>query len=183
MQFIETAYASEGEREAETDTGVLGSLGINSTLFISQLVNFGIVVVVLWFLILKPLSKKLTERQKMIDEAIENSRLVQDNLLKSEQKFEDMIASAKVEANKIAEKADVDAEKRAEEMKIKAKRDIDGLIEQAKKNIKTERDEMKAEIKQETAEMIMLALQKILSEKITDKKDKELIAEMVKKIK
>lgn len=183
MQFIETAYAAEEAHEATADAGVLGSLGINSTLFASQLINFAIVALVLWFLILKPLSKKLTERQKMIDDAIENSKQVQENLAKSEQKFADMIAAAKVEANKIAEKAGADAEKSAEAMKAKTKQDIEALIEQAKKNIKSEREEMKAEIKQETAEMIVMALEKIISEKMTDKKDKELIAEMVKKIK
>lgn len=181
MQFIETAYASEEPTTA--DTGVLESLGVNGTLFASQLINFAIVAVVLWFLILKPLSKKLIERQTMIDEAIENSKKVLENLTQSEQKFQDKLDEAKTESNKIVEKAGLEAGKMADGMKVKAKQEIESLIEQAKKNIKFEREEMKAEIKQETAEMIVMALQKILSEKMTDKKDKELIAEMVKKIK
>lgn len=192
MQFIDTVYAQEaepavtaetGSHEGAASTGVLGSLGINGTLFVSQLVNFAIIVVIVWFLILEPLTKKLAERQKMIDDSIDNSKKVQRNLEKSEQEFQKRIDEAKVEANKIVEHAVTESEKMNGEMKTKAKQEIETLVDQAKKNIKIEREEIKAEIKKETAEMIVTALEKILSEKITDKKDKELIWDMVAKMK
>ncbi|MEK9158891.1 MAG: ATP synthase F0 subunit B, partial [Patescibacteria group bacterium] len=73
--FIETVYASEEAAEAagQVSEGLLASLGINLPLFIFQLINFAIVAVILWFLILKPLTKKLAERQKMIDDSISNA--------------------------------------------------------------------------------------------------------------
>ncbi|OGH80402.1 MAG: ATP synthase F0 subunit B [Candidatus Magasanikbacteria bacterium RIFCSPLOWO2_02_FULL_44_11] len=184
MKIIETVHASEEVQTVETaaEGGVLASLGINGTLFAAQLFNFTLVATILWFLILKPLSKKLTDRQKMIDDSIKNSKKIEENLAKSEEKFQEKINQAKVESNKIVERAGEEAGKAAEAVKTKAKQEIETLIDQAKKNIRHEREEMKMEIKKETAAMIVLALEKILSEKITDKKDKELIDEMVKKI-
>lgn len=184
MQFISTVYAAEEvQTTTAEDSGPLSALGINSTLFLFQLVNFAIVAVIIWFLILKPLTKKMTERQKMIDDSIENSKKIQDNLQKSEKTYQDRIDTAKVEANKIIEKSGVEAEKVGAEMKLKAKTEIEGLVEQAKRNIRIEKDEMVAELKQHTAEVVVAALEKLLSEKVDSKKDREIIEEMVKKIK
>lgn len=183
MQFIDIVYAAEETAEVgAADAGVLTSLGINGTLFTAQLINFAIVACILWFLILKPLTKKLTERQKMIDDSITNSKKVQENLQKSEQQFQKRIDDAKVEANKVVERATQEADKMSTSLRIKAKQEIELIVDQAKRNIAVERVDMKVEIKKETAEMIVMALQKILSEKMTDKKDKELIAEMLKKM-
>lgn len=184
MNFIETVHAEEEAQVVETaaEGGVLASLGINGTLFTAQLINFALVAAILWFLILKPLTKKLSERQKMIDDSIKNSKKIEDNLAKSEEKFEEKLNQAKVEANKIVEKASDEAAKAANGVKIKAKQEIENLIDQAKKNIKQEREDMKSEIKKEAASMVVMALEKILSEKVTDKKDKEFIGEMVKKM-
>src|SRR4051812_216888 len=105
--FISPVYAQEettATTEATEGGSPLSALGINSTLFVFQLINFAIVAVIIWFLILKPLTKKMSERQKMIDDSIENSRKVQENLQKSEQKYQERIDSAKVDANKIVEK-------------------------------------------------------------------------------
>lgn len=198
MPFIETVHAQEEEqgittqtteyisetpaRETGQDEGLLASLGLNGPLFAAQLFNFALVACILWFLILKPLTKKLTERQKMIDDSIENSKKIQQNLEKSEQKYQEKIDEAKVAANKVIENAASEAEKTGNLLKTKAKQEIEILVEQAKKNIRSEREDMKAMIKQEAAELVTLALEKILSEKMNDKKDKELIAEMLKKI-
>lgn len=179
--YAQEAAAAE-TTETPLDTGVLASLGINGTLFTAQLINFALIAGILWFLILKPLTKKLAERQKMIDDSIANSKKVQENLAKSEQHFQQRVDEAKVEANKVVERATQEAEKMGAAMKIKAKQEIERLVDQAKRNFAVERDEMRAAVKKDAAEMITVALQKILSEKMTDKKDKELIAEMVNKM-
>lgn len=188
MSFIETAYASSEAAEtvattgAKADEGVLASLGINGPMFVAQLLNFAVVACIVWFLILKPLTKKMAERAQMIDESIANSKKIADNLANSEASYNQKLEQAKNDAQKMVEKSIGDAEAASLSVKTKAKQEIEALIEQAKHNIKVERAELKQEIKQETAALIITALEKILSEKITDKKDKELISEMVKKL-
>ena len=103
----------------QADEGLLSSLGINGQLFIFQFINFTIVAVIVWFLILKPLTKKMAERKKMIDESIDNAKALETNLKQSEQKYQEKIDLAKVEANKIIEKAHGDAKMLGEEMKKK----------------------------------------------------------------
>ncbi len=184
MQFISIAHAEEEvpTTEQATDQGLLASLGINGTLFTFQLINFALVAAVLWFLILKPLTKKMTERQKLIDDSIDNAKRVQDNLIMSEQKYQEKIDQAKVEANKIMEKATSEASVVGAELKTKAKEEIETLVEQAKRTITIEKEEMVAGLKKETVDLVVAALEKILGEKMNSTKDKELITDMIKKV-
>lgn len=165
------------------NTSPIAALGINSTLFIFQLINFAIIAVIIWYLILKPLTKKLSERQKMIDESLDNAKKIQDSLQISEQKYQERIDAAKVEAGKILEKTAKDAEKLGLDIKTKAKAEIENLISEAKRNIKGDREEMIADVRKVSAELVIVALEKILSEKIDDKKDRKLVEEMIGKLK
>jgi F-type H+-transporting ATPase subunit b len=171
------------EQTTSANTSPLAGLGINAPLFFSQLINFAIVAAVIWFLILKPLTKKMSERQKMIDESIDNAKKIQDNLSKSEKDYQTRIDKAKVEANKIMEKAVAEAEEAAEATKEAAKKDIEKLVNQARKNLQEEKNSIKDEIKKESANFVILALERILEEKIDSAKDKKIIENVLRDLK
>ncbi len=186
MIFTNIAYASEIAKETTevaAESGVLASLGINGTLFIFQLINFALVSLILWFLILKPLTKKMSERQKMIDDSIENAKKIETNLGMSERKYQEKIDLAKVDANKLIEKAQEESLQAAEAMKEKSRKEIEQLVDQARKNIKTERDESINELREQAGELIVAAAEKILSAKIDITKDTKVIDEAVKNLK
>jgi len=185
MQFIETVFASSEAVEFTTEQtnnneSVAASLGLNGQLFIFQLINFAIVAAIVWFLILKPLTSKLEERKNIIDESLEKAKEVEANLVMSNQKFEEKIAEAKTEGNKIIVKATTDAEELAISMKAKAKTEIEKLVDQARGKIQDEKEEVMRGIKTETAGLIMAVVEKVLKEKLTDKKDQQLIEESLK---
>ena len=169
--------------EATSSGGVLASLGINGTLFVFQLINFAVVAAVVWFLILKPVTKKMAERQNIIDESIDNAKKIEANIIMSERKYQEKIDQAKVDANKVIEKAQVAAVEEAEAMKNKAKAEIESVVDQAKKNIKIERTEMMDEIRREAAGMVAAAVEKIISEKMDSLKDGKLVEEALKSLK
>jgi F-type H+-transporting ATPase subunit b len=178
----ETGDATE-HLTAETSVesaGVLSSLGINGQMFVFQLINFALIAAVLWYLILKPVTKKMIERQKMIDDSLDNAKKVQENLAKSEKEYQIRIDEAKVEANRIIEKTQTEAEKLSADIKVKAKREIDGLVLQAREKIKEEKIEVISGIKKETVNLIVAAVEKILKEKLDSKKDKQLIEDSIK---
>lgn len=187
MILTNIAYAAETAEETQTtegaDAGVLASLGINGTLFVAQLINFILVALILWFLILKPLTKKMSERQKMIDDSIDNAKKIQDNLNKSEKEYQTRIDQAKVESNKLLEKAANESEVMVEEAKTNAKIEIERLVSQARDSIKAEKETMQVQLKEETANFVVMALEKILGEKVNDASDKKLIDEVLKKLK
>jgi len=188
MKLIDIANASTEAVEHATETtevaeGLLASLGINGTLFVFQLINFAVVVLILWFLVLKPLTKKMGERQEKIEESLKNAERVEENLRKSEAKYQEKIDEAKAEAAKIMEKTQTEAKEMGENMKNKSKEEIELLIVQVKKNIEIEKKEMITQIKTVAGELVVAAMEKVLEEKIDDKKDKEMILRSVKNIK
>jgi len=190
--FTEIANAAEQAHEAvtevasratDTSEGVLASLGINSTLFVFQLINFAVVALIIWFLVLKPLTKKMSERQDKIEKSLIQAQEVKSNLRKSEQKYQEKIDQAKADAAGILEKAGIESKELGEKMKNKSKEEIELLVQQVKKNIQIEKQEMITEIKIKAGELVVAAMEKILEEKIDDKKDKEMILRSVKNIK
>lgn len=184
MNLIDIAYASSeaAAESAASQTGLLASLGIEPKLFIFQLVNFIIVALILWFLILKPLTKKLAERQAIIEESLANAKKAADNLAQSDADYKKHMHAARLEAEKFLDKATGEAGKLSDELKLKAREEIEALVKQAKHNIQLEKEEMMLGFKEEAAGLVALALEKLINEKMTAEKDKKLISEIVNKL-
>lgn len=189
MNFIDTAYSAEALHESENspassaDTGLLSSLGINISGVIFQFLNFIIVSLIIWFLILKPITKKMTERQKLVDDSLKNADEISKRLTQSQIEYQARIDEAKIEANKLLEIAHGEAEKLKEEMKASATKEIESLIEHAKKKIQSEKEIVLRSIKLEAADLISLSIEKILHKKMDISDDKALIQEMLDKMK
>lgn len=189
FHFIDQAFAAEEHGEVvamETQTteggGVLANLGIDGSMFAAQMINFLFVVAVIWFLILKPITKKMTERQRIIDEGLNNAEKIKNQLVQSEADYNTRLEEAKEAGRKVMEKATQDAQMEAETLKNKSKEEIQTLVEQAKTRIQAEKEEMVQALKSETANMVVAALEKILNQKIDTTTDKKIIEDMLKKM-
>src|SRR3989338_8743176 len=184
---MNTVYAFSGEIEESfeqsSEAGVAASLGLNGQLFAFQLLNFAIVAAVVWFLILKPLTKKMDERKQMIDDSLEKAKQIEANVLMSQQRYQEKIDEGKVEANKIIKTSHEEAERLARSMKEKSKKEIELLVDQAKRNIAIERDEAFAAVKKEAGALVVAAVEKILGQAIDESTDKKIIQEAIQNIK
>lgn len=175
--------AEVGHAETTTETGVLGSLGINGSLFLFQLLNFAIVGGIVWFLILRPLTKKMEERKNMIDESLDRAKEIETNYKMSEVQFNEKLDQAKKESNVIIAAAQEEATRVQEAMKQKTKDEVETLVAQAKKNIDVEKKEMQASLRKETVEIVVAAMEKVLNQKMDDTKDKKFVEDILKTIK
>lgn len=169
--------------ESVNDESVAASLGLNGQLFIFQLINFAIVALIVWWLILRPLVKKMEERRKLVDESLDKAKEIEAAFAKSQESYQMTVDKAASEANKIVAKARVEAAEQAEKMKIETKTEIQALIATAKKNISRERETMQAEFKTEIVEVVVSAVEKMLEKKLDDKSDRALIEQTLKEIK
>lgn len=173
----------ETKTVATQDESIAASLGLNTQLFVFQLINFALVAAIVWWLILKPLVKKMEERKKMIDESVDNAKAIETNLQMSEKKYQEKIDEAKVRANQVMEKSYAEAESLTKGLREKARVDIRLLVEQAKKNIEIDKQEMKAEIREETAALVVLAVEKLMEKKLDEKEDEKFINNILEEIK
>jgi len=182
VEGVHTVATVDNHGASAGEESVAASLGLNGQLFAFQLLNFAIVAVIIWFLILKPLTKTLEERKKLIDESLDKAKEVDSNLQMAELKFQERIDDAKSEASKVVAKAQEEGLVLTEKMKEKAQKEIELVVDQAKRNIKIEKEEMMVGLKEETANLVVAAVEKILEEKLDDKKDADLIKGTISKL-
>lgn len=159
---------------------LLTKLGIDWKLLIAQIVNFLVLLFVLWKFAYGPIVAMLEKRQKKIEQGLADADKAQKNLEKSEERQKEILKKARTEAKEIVEKAHLQAEKSKSEISASAKVQAGKIIASAKEEIEREKEKTIAEIKAEIGGLVVSAAEKIISEKIDDKKDKELIEESLK---
>lgn len=153
---------------------------IETNLLIAQFVNFAIVLFVLWKFAYKPILKTLNDRTKKIEKGVKDAESASKKLSEMTEKEKEILASAKKEAQEIIKKAESEAKKNAESIAVNAKEQNDKMMADAKKMIEQEKEKMIHEVKSEIAGLVVSATEKVIGEKLDEKKDKELIEEAIK---
>ena len=143
----------------------INTFHIDWKLMIAQIINFGLVFAVFYFLAAKPLSKLVKDRTKEIEtglfDAKENAILSQ----KIKKEYEEVLAKARIEANKIFQDGRKEAEAKKISMLEEAKNEVDVMVKNGKKTLETEKLKMVEEVKKEIGTLATLAAEKILSSK------------------
>lgn len=161
---------------------LIEALGLDLRILLAQFVNFAVLIFVLWRFAYKPILKLLEDRRLKIAQGVKDSEESGLKLQEAEDRKKEIITESRKEANLIIEEAKNKAEIRYQEIVNKSKADIQVIIADEKEKISNEKKAAILEIKKKTAELIILALEKILAEKITDKKDAALIERIVKEL-
>ncbi len=93
---------------------LLDAFGIDWKLLLAQAVNFGVLLVVLWLVLYKPVMKTLDERQKKIAKGVEDAELATQKLEGADKEAGAIVATADAEAaNLVASARETAAHERA----------------------------------------------------------------------
>lgn len=177
----ETATASHAE-EASGIAGVAGTFGLRGDLFVAQLVNFLLVLLVLWKFAYKPILKALDEREKKIAKSVLDAELVTKRLQDAEKEKAEILRLAREEADAFARKSLEDTQARKTEMVGAAKQEVERVIAHGKAQLTEEHDAMMVAMRKEIVEIAIAAATKVLGESITEKKSQSLAEEVVRKM-
>ena len=162
---------------------ILNLFGVDWKLMLAQLINFAIVVVILWWFALKPLTQTMKSRSDEIKKGLDDAQETGKRLEKVEADVKDRLNEAKAEAGKILEAAKKQAEEAKHANVAKTKEEVEILIKKAKEQIASEKDSMVSEVKKEVSEMVVTALDKILSQSVSKEIDKKYIDKVLKDLK
>lgn len=181
--FIPIARAAEEAASESANQGVAATLGINWLLLAGQMVNFAIVLFILWKFVFNPVGKKLQERSEKIGKSLADA----EDIEKQKQEFavwkEKEIAEARQEASAIMTAAQAGAQKAKDQILQQTKEEQQKLIEQSKRQMEAEKNQQLAGAKAELADIVTQAAEKILRSKLDKQKDSDLIRESIKQIK
>lgn len=156
--------------EATKAAGGIGALGLNLKIFIAQLLNFAVVLLVLWKWAYKPIVKILEERQEKIQRSMKQAQDVEKRVQELEQERTQVITAAKSEAAKVLEEARAVAEDRKKELLGKAKQEVGGVVAQGKVQLEAQKVQMIREMREEIAALAVEAARKILADGVDEKR-------------
>ena len=170
------------EVSPEAKTSLLGTLGINWKLFISQLVNFGIVLFVFWKWVVKPLGDTLSKRQQKIEEGLKTAELTQ----KEKESFslwkQEEMKKTRAEADRVMRQAGDSANKIKQETIVETQQQTDKMLNQTRAMIELEKKQLLVDVKKEVAELVVAASEKILNSKLDARKDHGLISQSIQSV-
>ncbi len=161
---------------------LLNAFGVNYKILIAQFINFAILFFVLYKLGYKPIFKFLEDRKDRIKAGIEMADKAEHSLNKAQEEKKSIIIEAKKESATIISRADKLGKEKREEMINKVKDEIRVVVDQEKVRMKAEKAQILKDVKNEVTDLITLALEKIIGEKIDAKKDKEIISKIINNI-
>ena len=162
---------------------LFAAFGLDWKILIAQLINFAILVFVLYKFGYKPFFKFLEDRTSKIEAGIENADKASKKLAEITEKEIEVLKTAKKEALKIIETARLESEENKKKAVEKAKEEIGQIINKEKQSMQQEKAEVLRDIKNEVSSLVISAVEKVLAEKMDSKKDKEMIEKVIADLK
>lgn len=144
---------------------LLGAFGIDWHLLAAQAVNFGIVLVALWYFLYKPVLAMLAKRQEVVAKGVTDAAKAEEILSGADSEAENRVKAADSEAEKIVALARESANAEKARL-IKEADDRAALIaKDADARARETGAKAQRESEREIAKLSVLAAEKILKEK------------------
>ncbi len=185
VHAVETDTHQEAESKSEEKTGIVGMFGLNWKLFVAQLINFAIVLFVLWKWVFGPITKGLKERANKIEASLQKAEDINNEKINFDAWKEAEIKQAKSEAAAIITTAKQDAVKVKDKILEEAKLESQKLQDNNRQQLEKQSQEALAQVKLQIADIIVNATEKIIKQKISSDNsvDKKIIDDAVNQAK
>lgn len=156
------------------------SFGVNVPSLIAQVVNFLILLGLLYMFAYKPVMRMLDERSRRIKESIEQTELIKQQAQQAEEETKKRIAAASHEGQEIINRAAKTGEEMRQKTLQDAKEASETLLQKARGEIQAERDEAIDSVRREFADLTILAAEKVIERSLDKKAHRELIDKVLK---
>ncbi|MEE8413242.1 MAG: F0F1 ATP synthase subunit B [Dehalococcoidales bacterium] len=150
-------------------------LGINVSTLIAQLINFTVLLVLLYLVAYKPILKIFDERSNRIKESIEQTESIKEQAASSEASAKKQIEAASKEGQEMVARAVKAGDEIRQKAKEEAKPEAEALISKARVEIQRERDEAIDELRKEVAELTISAAEKVIEQQLDKEAHRQLI--------
>ena len=157
----------------------MSGLCINVWFLAAQIVNFLILLLILYFFAYKPVMKMLDERSRKIRESMDEVQKVKDQAAQTEEEFKKKIEAASKEGQEVIARAMRTGEEARQRAQLEAKQEAQGLVEKARVEIQRERDETIGELRQEFADLTVVAAEKVIGKSLDKNAHRQIIDQVL----
>jgi len=161
----------------------LEPLGINLTFLITQIVNFVLLVLILYSVAWKPISRMLDRRRETIAKGLEDARVAAEARANAEKEAEGILAKAQQQANELVQQATARAEKVERELQAAAEKEAQHQRQAALAEVEQEKLMILGELRGQVPALAIAAAQKVIGETLDERRQHALIAEFFSGVK
>jgi F-type H+-transporting ATPase subunit b len=162
--------------EAEEPTGI-AALGFNLPGLIAQLVNFGILLVVMRLFLYKPVLRILDERKARIEEGLNRAEQAAVQASASQDEARRVIDEARGQGRDLVATAQDAAARLRAELEERARADADQIVTRAREEIQNERDQAIEQLRREFTDLALTAAERVIGQSLDRAAHQRLIDE------
>ena len=155
-------------------------LGISLPTLVAQIVNFAILLGLLYLVAYKPIVRMLDERSRKIKESMEQTEFIKEQAAHAEEEVKKRLDTAAKEGQEIITRAVRTGEEAGRQVQQEARQEAESLITRARVEIQRERDEAIDELRKEFADLTILAAGKVIDRSLDKKAHRQLIDKVLK---
>ena len=154
-------------------------LGINLPSLIAYLINFVILLGILFLFAYKPILRLLDQRSERIRESLEAADRAREEAATSHEAIENQLNEARREGQRLLDQAREAAERyRGEEMD-RARGEAESFVERARSDIHRERDAAIAEVRSNFGDLAITAAEQVIRRSLDRQAHEELISQVL----
>ena len=154
-------------------------LGFNFPSLIVFVVNFLILLGIMYLLAYKPILRVMDRRADKIRESLEAADRATADAAKSQDTLQSQINEARLEAQKLIDQARSIAERYREDEQTKARQESESLVTRAREDIQKERDAAIQEVSNHFADLAVSAAERIIHRSVDRDAHKDLIEQVL----
>ena len=162
------------------DTGE--TFGFNLWMFLSQVVSFVIVALLLRRFAYQPILAVLEERRQKIAEGLLNAEKIKQQLAEAEQRYAEILATANAAAQKMIDEARESAGVVAERKQQEAVAAAEQIVAKAHEATQLERERTMAQLKRELGRLVVDTTAKVTGKVLTSDDQRRLQEEAARQI-
>ena len=174
------AQATQGVGEMIRDTAE--TFGWNVWLFLSQVISFVIVALLLKRFAYKPIMAVLEERRQRIAEGLLNAEKIRQQLAEAEQRYQETLAKGNAEAQKMIDEARASAGVIAERKQQEAIAAAEQILAKAREATMLEHEREMARLKRELGRLVVETTAKVTGKVLTPEDQKRLQEEASRQV-
>jgi F-type H+-transporting ATPase subunit b len=157
----------------------MSGLGINTVLFVSQLISFLILVFVLQRWVWPIIVRTLDKRALTIQEGVANAEKARQDLANAEKRVAAMLEEGRQEAQRALDQALRAGEHVRAEIEAEARERAAKTIEQAQERIQQEIAQARVELRQQVADLAIMAAERVIGNSLDSATNRRLVEEFV----
>ncbi|MFC1921194.1 F0F1 ATP synthase subunit B [Chloroflexota bacterium] len=153
----------------------MDGLGINLPLLLAQIVNFLILLGLLYMFAYKPILKMFDERSNRIKASMDMTETIKEQAANADEEAKKRIEAAGREGQEMIARAVKTGEEIRQKAQEDAKPEAESIISKARQEIQQERNEAIAELRREFTDLTISAAEKIIEQKLDKEAHRKLI--------